>query len=136
MLTQTGMLGLRSRLLVVVAAVFVAVPALVTANVSYLCRMTGQVSSDCCCAGDQHAAPPSGAQVEREECCQLLKSPAHAASSMPREVAQNVPPAAPLALVWLKPRSVASRVAHVTREDRPPPALGPPRFLRHCAFLI
>src|SRR5689334_20635144 len=128
------MLGLRSRTMAVMAAMFVAVPALVGANVSYLCRMTGQVSSDCCCASDQSAAAPSGAQLEREECCQLLKSPAQAASSMPRDVTQNVPAAQPLELVWLTPRSVVARVAHATREDRPPPALGPPRFLWNCAF--
>jgi hypothetical protein len=124
----------RTWLLVLSAAAFAAMPA-GPGSLSYLCRMTGQVSDTCCCLGEA-ASKACGAQIMARDCCERVRTSPRPATTEPRSVLQQIPPAAARLAVLHVP--VAVSAAPTTR----PPAgggarvTGPPRFLAHCSFLI
>jgi hypothetical protein len=126
---------LRTRLIALLAAAFVALPAQAFARASYRCHMTGAVSHACCCAG-KLAPKPCGAQIERQNCCEALHAADQASMPEARADLQDVPPAGLSAELLFVPSTrgapdqLAPPAAALTH------APGPPRFLTHCAFLI
>lgn len=126
---------MRTRLMAMLAATFVALSALGFSSTSYACQMTGRVATTCCCAG-KHVAEPSGAEAKAPTCCKVTTAHAHNSVPMMRTSLDEVAPAASHVAVALASITNASEAR--SREPagihtHPP---GPPRFLTHCAFLI
>jgi hypothetical protein len=128
------MLLTRIRVFALVAAALMALPAQALVNTSYLCHMTGRVSESRCCA-HKHA-DVCHAQVEAQDCCQLLQSRGPATSPAVRCSSQDAPAAALIATpaLSLLARVASARTAAPTPVETHPP--GPPRFLVHCSLLI
>jgi hypothetical protein len=125
---------IRTALLALLAAAFVALPAQAFARASYFCHMTGQVSESHCCAG-KHVSARCGAQIEQQDCCALMLSEGHGSAPATRVSSPHVAAAALLGTMaaFVALGSVKQPHARATPDLHPP---GPARFLAHCAFLI
>jgi hypothetical protein len=127
----------RTHLLALLVATLVALPAQTFARTRFLCHMTGEVSSSCCCAGTK-ASETHEAQAKRQDCCELVQVHAGARNAATRASLNDVP-AAPLAemlaleVAPLAPATVARAPNAAFTFQHPP---GPPLFLAHCSFLI
>jgi hypothetical protein len=129
-----SMREIRTRLLALAAAAFMALPAQALVNTSYLCHMTGRVSESRCCASKH--ADICHAQVEAQDCCQLMQSRGQAAGPATRSSTQDAPTGALIATpaVSLLARAPSTRTHEAPPADTHPP--GPPRFLVNCSLLI
>lgn len=128
-----------TRLLVVLAAAaFVALPAQPLVGSSYLCHMTGKVTEARCCTG-QHA-DVCHAQLEQQDCCQLMQAHGRATVPAARDASQDVRVAVLIAAPAHAAHALARAPAAWSRAATPldahthPP--GAPRFLANCSFLI
>jgi hypothetical protein len=135
------MFALRARVVALVVALFMALPAGAFARGLYFCRSMDRVMEDCCCGTDTSIAPASrGAELQRTDCCQLLRPALQ--GGVPATQARNAA-AAPPPLVTILPELVAMplravrRVPGRTRTERArgSPSLGPPVYLKHCVLL-
>jgi hypothetical protein len=132
----TAMRLIWTRLLVVFGvAAFIALPAQPLISTSYLCHMTGKVSADRCCAGQR--ADICHAQIEAQDCCELMQARGPVTAAATRSHTQDVPViallASPAFALHLRVRS-ATRTRELTLAAAHP--LGPPRFLVNCSLLI
>ncbi|HET6334305.1 MAG TPA: hypothetical protein VFG30_13875 [Polyangiales bacterium] len=125
---------IRTRLLALFAAAFLALPAQVLVNTSYLCHMTGRVSESRCCAGKH--ADICQAQVEQQDCCELMQTRGHATAPAIRGSSNDFPTAALFAApaFSLLVRAPSEPRHEPIPVDTHPP--GPPRFLMKCSLLI
>lgn len=129
------MLAIRSKFLGLFTAIVLAVPASVLAQPSYLCRISGQISTSCCCAVKHR--PHREAQVERKGCCDVIEAAQISTTTVGPESARTF--ASPVVVAKLDAR-VSPRLIE---QEHPPFRLrptagppGPPRFLAHCSLLI
>lgn len=101
----------------------------------YLCSMTGQVSTHCCCAGDD---PAGQTRVEADsECCDVLRSGGELpAATLPRLLAATTGPPVAFLPPQPKPFDPAQAVPVQTAHARAPPPRTPELFTLHCSFLI
>lgn len=124
----------RRSLVVLLAALFAALPAQSLFGTSYRCHMTGEVSTTHCCAG--HRVEACHAQVERPDCCELMRGEARPSVPATRSAGQD---AASVALAATFAPALAPRAA-VEALHSPPPVEprppGPARFLMKCSLLI
>jgi len=127
------------RLLALLVAVLVAVPAHALARTRYLCHMSGLIGDKCRCS---HAAPSQAKVVEktltRQDCCERVGSQEPGVA--PAAIRQAGRDGAPLALAAVFTWSVSALSASNTMV-RPPllaraPPRGPPLFLSNCALLL
>lgn len=135
------MRSLRNPLVTLLAALLMLLPGGASARTQYFCHVMGRVMPSCCCETEQQASDSSSErQVRPEGCCELISSAGRAA--MPRAVskATRLAGAAFVAVVpepvRVTPSVPKSADARTVPRTRAPPALGPPLFLAHCAFLI
>jgi hypothetical protein len=131
----------RARLIAALTVVAVLLPGSAFARTQYFCRMMNRVVSTCCCHADKDhgdRGDTSVARLRATDCCQKLTASDHSVTastakadcSVPAATVAAAPPPTPAVL---PPKFVA--VAHPIRA-RAPPAIGPPRFIAHCSFLI
>ncbi len=130
----------RARLLALVAAATLLMPASALAQVVYLCKMTGAIGERCCCSSAKDAAPqaaPSHPAVERPDCCELqLQASRDAVAS----AAQTMPSVGPAVLVStltieeLVDRGGTDELSGAP-QARGPPSIGPPLYLENCSLL-
>jgi hypothetical protein len=126
---------LRARLMGLLVASALALPAFAFAQPGYLCGMTGQVSHGCCCSGKQPTAAPT-AEVKRQSCCQWVQPQRDATPSTTNDALRCAMQVAlaPVAVVQAVPITASElRPPHDVARVHPP---GPPRFLANCVFLI
>lgn len=125
---------MRTRLLALFAAACMALPAQALVNTSYLCHMTGRVSESRCCAGKH--ADICRAQVEQQDCCELMQTRGQATAPAIRGSSHEFPTAALLAApaFALLVRAASEPARELPPVDTHPP--GPPRFLMKCSLLI
>ena len=124
---------IRTRLLGLLSAIALAIPAFAAAQPGYLCRMTGQVSTSCCCA--KKHTKQCGPEVTRGSCCQLIEADHSVAPSATPDTSRSI--AGPVVLTILErlplSREVRTHAPEPARITHPP---GPARFLVKCSFLI
>jgi len=127
------------RLLALLAALLVLLPGGAAARTQYLCHATGRVLASCCCKSSARVSPPE-TRIRAKGCCDLVSSAERAA--MPRSCSEATRLPAPAFLASTAPFIPVMRDAPSSEDESPrprtraPPALGPPLFLAHCAFLI
>ena len=133
------MRAVRLQLIALLAAVAVLLSSGVSARTQYLCHMSGLLVADCCCA---EVAPSHRAHHEQRaraaDCCERIVTAARSGATGTRDALKTV---AFTALAAALPRPdipapTAELVACAARPARARPALGPPLFVAHCAFLI
>lgn len=126
----------RSRLFGLFSAIALAIPACAFAQPGYLCRVTGQVSVSCCCAG-KHVSNQAVAELKQRSCCQIVQVDRTVVPSAPPDNNSRTPASPAMVASLVVPISVRDTgrpcEREVPRVTHPP---GPPRFLVHCSFLI
>ena len=125
---------IRTRLLGLLGAIVLTIPATAFAQPGYLCRITGQISSSCCCAA-KHASRGCESEVRKASCCQLVEAERTIAPSVTPDSSRLLaaPAAAELPVQIALPKAAWTYAPRVARITHPP---GPPRFLVNCSFLI
>jgi hypothetical protein len=126
------------RVLTVPAIVLLLLPSLVSAQAQYRCRFSGHVMAAPCCRVE--AVDGNGrcaAQVRETECCERLEPAKQPAATAVGDAANQVPPAAFVAMVGVHPLlAPRARPLHDTWRSGPVlHVLGPPLFIVHCALL-
>lgn len=121
------------------AAVAVLFSSGASGRTQYLCHLTGRVLTDCCCAAEAPQRAPRVQQLRATDCCDRLVTAARSGATGIRDAVSRVPGAALVAVLpWQPPPPPlpSEQVALVFHATRAPPAVGPPLFVAHCAFLI
>jgi hypothetical protein len=129
----------RARFIAFLAALLL-LPAGAFAQTQYFCRSMDRVMDDCCCkTGVTGAAATEGAQLQRGECCQLLRPGLHDGPPATQVRTTAVPP---LPLLAVLPEAVPAPLR--PKREKPvreraiwswSPILGPPVYLKHCVLL-
>lgn len=127
------------------AAAFLALILLVTSGVtggrSYLCLMSGQVRSECCCKRAATKDKGGGARIERaDRCCEVHVTDGTRLPATARDGLSNDSAALPLLAIL----SVAMEVVPARAQESvlpfsargPPRRTGPPLFISNCSLLI
>jgi hypothetical protein len=125
------------RLLAVCCAAATVVATLFTAQVSYLCSMTGHRQSHCCCAPKAAQANDVPASAIAAQCCERTIEVAQGpAATQPRDTGLAMAWApGPLLAVVAAPSSRSSQRALPASLARGPPS-GTAIYVRTCRFLI
>ncbi len=129
-------LGARLKLLFAVCVLLLAAAA--SSRSHYFCKMMGRAMAECCCAAESDPREGDGAKARAPDCCELIQAPAAPVVAHHEATLPGLPTAALVAtLSALEYRGPSFRLT-VARPSlaRAPPALGPPRFISHCALLI
>ena len=128
-----------ARILAIMTAIVVALPASALPRTQYYCRMMGEVMSSCCCKGhgDGTTAQVQQDEVRHPGCCELVTTSDEAAPAT-RDAVAKVFPAGLVAVLPIstdigRSTGAATRLANVARG---PPALAGPRYITHCRLLI
>lgn len=133
---------LRVPVMALLATLVVLLAAGASARKQYFCHMMGRVVDSCCCTEgyDAPAIECETAQVRTPDCCERIDSGSRSTlPGTPDRIARVVPSAALAVVVLAAPEPTLPHPDPATPpspEARAPPAVGPPRFLAHCAFLI
>ena len=124
---------IRTRLLGLLSAIVLTIPATAFAQPGYLCRMTGEVSASCCCAKKQ-VSKRCEAEIKRS-CCQLIEAERTIAPSVAPDTSRLIaaPMVAAIVAQFALDSSGWTYKPTLARITHPP---GPPRFLVKCSFLI
>jgi hypothetical protein len=127
------------QLIALLAAVAVLFSSGASARTQYLCRVTGVVLADCCCAVAGPARAAHRVQQARPaDCCDRIVTAARSGATGTRDASRSIAGAALAAVlpphVYAPP--TAELIALAVRSTRAPPAVGPPLFVAHCALLI
>lgn len=137
------MVGLRARLLPVLAALLVALPLRAAGGVQYFCHGMGRLMDKCCCP--VRTVPVAqrlecGPELKSRDCCERLeRGSSNLAPALRERVASVVgaTPAlagsAPVMVVVFEPE--ARDVVAMPVAARAPPPRGPPIFLLNCSLL-
>jgi hypothetical protein len=129
---------LRLQLLVMTLMAGLLVPVTAFARVLSICNMGGRAGKICCChRGTSETKQCDSPSVDRAPCCTQLITQVQKASATQGSAASDVPPAA---LLERLPALVHAELAladgeRLSPRARAPPILGPPIFVRNCAFL-
>ena len=128
--------GARLQLLLVALVVLLATTA--SERSHYFCKMMGRAVAECCCAAAYDPSHNDGAAARAPDCCELMAAAKLPGAAYHRATAPSwsAPPAAVMlaAFAYSEPNF---RLVETPRTlARAPPAIGPPRFLSHCALLI
>lgn len=130
---------LRLRLFALLATVALLLPGGALAKSAYFCRLMDRVGPTCCCeeARTEHARHATGPELRGTGCCERLTVPDRATAANPNDTGLDVGATPLSALIPVPLHDVSSaRVGAVPPpQARAPPAVGPPLFLAHCAFL-
>jgi hypothetical protein len=128
---------LRIRIVALVLAFGIVLPAGASARTEYFCRMMGKVVAHCCCGSGEANSDVARETVRATDCCERVSTPGGASAQATLPATWDVPPATVTAL--LTPRdyavTVATELALPSRSARAPPYVGPPLFILHCALL-
>jgi hypothetical protein len=129
----------KARLLALLAALLVVLPA-GALPATYYCRWMGETMSSCCCRGHDDKAQakgPSEDKLKRANCCELVKS-SDSARPVTREAPIKVDAAAIVARIQVEVVVVPESrdVPSAPAQARAHPGVGPPLFLSHCSLLI
>lgn len=129
------------RIIALFTVLSVLVPSDTFARTQYFCHMMGRVMPTCCCEPDEQPSNAScEAQIRSASCCERMTSARHATMPSIRENASTIAGAAWVAVVE-EPACIAATAPRIANtapppRTRAPPAVGPPLFVAHCAFLI
>ena len=125
---------IRTRLLALLTAAFVALPVQAFAHSSFFCHMSGEISHARCCPG-KHVTESRDAHMQAPDCCELLESHSHPAPAARVNVheAPGTAVIASIVIALAEHAEIESVTDPVAVETHPP---GPPRFLANCSFLI
>jgi hypothetical protein len=127
------MSGIRTRLTGLLSAMLLAVSVCTIAAPGYLCRVSGEVSTSCCCPV-KRVSNRCGAELDKRSCCDRVEARIIAPSSAPDSSRLVAAPVFIAAFdLDFHARAAAQFSRDAPRITHPP---GPPRFLEHCAFLI
>jgi hypothetical protein len=133
------MRALRARLVALITAATLLVPASALAQVVYLCTMTGAIGPKCCCSSvsEEPRAAPSRAQFERPDCCEAQAQASRDAIAAAADHMPSVGPAVLVSTLALADLFDLERASSLSRaaQARGPPALGPPIYLENCSLL-
>jgi len=127
-----------TRLTALLSAILMVVLWVSPESVAYLCSMSGERGTTCCCGPDAEHAEQSEDEVERPSCCKVERTPANASPALAPALDDADYVATALACRQID-EHLGARAApeFVPRFARGPPhALGPPPYLRNCRFLI
>lgn len=130
-------LGVRLQLLLVGLVVLLAAAGADRAQ--YFCKMMGRAVAECCCAAEHDlAAQHARATLQVKDCCQLIaRSSPSVAAAHDQLMLQVAAPALLALLPALEAPEPSFRLVEPwSPMARAPPAIGPPRFIAHCALLI
>ena len=133
------MRAVRLQLIALLAAVAVLFSSGASARTQYLCRITGLVLADCCCAVDGPVRPSRhGQQARAADCCERIVTAARSGATGTRDALKTATSAALAADLPRHDYSAptAELVALAVRSTRAPASVGPPLFVAHCALLI
>ena len=127
----------RLQIIALFAALSILLSGAAAAHVRYRCSMSGRLLDACCCA-KAGATPASNRPVEvrAPDCCERVVSAARGGATATLEIERSLP-AAVAALVPLRidPLPRPSVETHIVWRSRPPPAIGPPLFIKNCSLL-
>lgn len=134
------MFFVRARFIAFLAALFLVLPAGAFARTQYFCRSMDRVMDDCCCGTDTTRPVTRGAELQRGDCCQLLKPVLHDgiratqcrnATIAPASLVAILPEVAVLSPPPLRGAPSPKQALRL----RSSPILGPPVYLKHCVLL-
>lgn len=132
------MRGVHTRLMALLAAVLLLVPASAFAETIYRCRMSGSVGPECCCsrAEDPAQASPCQPEIGRPDCCQAERRAGSAAPASSVERLPNVGPAVLSATLTIEELALlCGTTPSAPPRARGPPAIGPPAYIENCSLL-
>ena len=129
------------RMMALLMAILVALPAIGLGSLQYFCTMTGEVGPKCCCQHEADGAELDVPSVSAGQCCEVVSAERQV---LPTRVEVITPDLEGPQFVLLPQASSDDRllvraptrlaVPHGSRG--PPPATGPPLFIQHSSFLI
>jgi hypothetical protein len=129
----------RARLVALITAATLLMPASALAQVIYLCTMSGAIGTKCCCsaAKEEPEAAPTGPQFERPDCCEAQAQAERDAIAAAADKLPSVGPAVLTATLSVTELLDLGRLSTVSgaAQARGPPALGPPIYLENCSLL-
>jgi hypothetical protein len=129
----------RARLVVLVTAATLLMPASALAQVLYLCTMSGLIGPKCCCSAPQEEpeAAPQGPRFERPDCCEAQAQASRDAIAAAADHMPSVGPAMLVSTLTITDLIDLERAASISgaAQARGPPALGPPIYLENCSLL-
>lgn len=123
-----------TRFLIVLATVFLALPAPALVRASFLCHVTGKVSKTHCCKHAQ--ADVHHTQVKQRDCCEVQPAHVQATATATRISPQDLQTVAWIPIAAFAPLPRGTSIAAHAPAPVHASASGPPRFLLHCALLI
>jgi hypothetical protein len=137
----------RARVIALLAALLMTLPAGAWARSRYFCRAMDRVMDACCCGSMRTVEPlqrsvsvsaVQTAELRSGDCCERLEQPSAKVALGARDADQHSP--APLALALLPlaapPGLPSGWLLPLERpHSRAPPSPAVPLYLRHCAFL-
>lgn len=128
------------RIVALLAALFMALPASAFERAAYWCSGMGKVMTESCCCGspEDTRANSSSCEVKRSDCCTRLPGADREATPAVRDAATQVPPSAfvvTLAVLTPVVEDHGRVLGGATRQARAPPPLGPPLFIKNCSLL-
>ena len=129
---------MRGRLTALLLVALVAVMWASPQSIEFLCSMTGQRGSTCCCGPHEKRAEAAGARVKRPSCCEVERTPASVSPALAATSDNGddlaVAPGAGLRTDHSELCSAPELISTLPRG--PPQAIGQPSYLRNCRFLI
>jgi hypothetical protein len=126
------------RIVCLLAIVAIVLPSGAMAGTHYFCRMAERVLSCCCCSEEaEPAATVRVAKVRAPDCCDRLVSPERSGANGVGDAALHLPGAALAKILapYVDPAPECGLAGVAPAQARPPPSLGPPLFIVHCALL-
>lgn len=129
-----------ARVLAVLMAALVALPASGLGQLLVLCTMTGEVGLECCCQHDAEAASTDGPSVSSALCCEALSADPQVQPTRIQVVSSEFETPQFVALAYEADDRLLARaptgLASAYASRGPPPDNGPSLFIKHCSFLI
>lgn len=107
-------------------------------SIEYLCSMSGERRTACCCGPDDEHAEEAGAKVEPPSCCDVERTPANASPALAptHDDADRIATAPAFSQEYEHGGAYTAPELIPTLARGPPRAVGPPPYLRNGRFLI
>ena len=126
------------RLQLVLVALVVLLAAAASDRSHYFCKMMGRAVAECCCPGAHEDERGAEAAARAPDCCELIAASKQPVAASHEATAAELSeaglavtlPAFEYPLPSFRLLQVPALLA------RPPPAIGPPLFISHCALLV
>ncbi|MEO8177482.1 MAG: hypothetical protein ABI895_01495 [Deltaproteobacteria bacterium] len=131
----------RARIVAFLTTVLLLLPAAVPSHARYFCRMMDRVLDSCCCPSEAALEGVSPEAVARTpDCCvRLTQGGLPTVAARPELLKPlSIPglPATTMIMIEVVPAAEREVLRTASDEQDPPPARGPPLFLKNCVFLI